>query len=382
MSILESKNQTYDFYIQRLITELDGQVSPDLIQRLTSPNLISNHQITLRKEILTQAQEIIMSFYQYFNGEAKTEKTIGGFTSPGYSPTLNSFDFHLDASGKQLKLIEINTNASLSYMSYLLYDLKNTDHPYTDFKTQVFSSFLEPLGSQLKKIIIIDDKPLEQKLFIEFKLFQNLFNENGLDCEIQDTADLGQIDADTLIYNRDTDFMLTQPRSKNLLRAVNSGVGQIQPHPFHYQQYADKKRLMDIGRKLESNTHLQPDAIKSMQEAILKTHVIDEKNREEIWKNRKSYFMKPINSFGSKAVYKGESISHTLFNSFTPRTMIAQEFVPAPVYITDSGSKFKYDLRFITYKHQILIAFARAYQGQLTNMRTIGGGIARLKFTS
>jgi hypothetical protein len=62
---------------------------------------------------------------------------------------------------------------------------------------------------------------------------------------------------------------------------------------------------------------------------------------------------------------------------------VAQEFAPpAEVDVLQDGQnlKMKYDLRCYTYKDELQLVIARLYQGQTTNLKTVGGGFAIVDF--
>ena len=66
----------------------------------------------------------------------------------------------------------------------------------------------------------------------------------------------------------------------------------------------------------------------------------------------------------------------------TPEPMIAQDLWPALELQTPGGEqKFKYDLRFYFYKDQVQMGLARLYEGQVTNLRAIGGGFTAIAWS-
>ena len=98
-------------------------------------------------------------------------------------------------------------------------------------------------------------------------------------------------------------------------------------------------------------------------------------------------FFKPKSSFGGKGVYKGASITTKVFDSFFGQHFLAQQLAPpaeieiAVETVKDNKpvkeiQKMKYDLRCYTYNQHLQLIIARVYQGQTTNLRTVGGGFA------
>jgi len=64
---------------------------------------------------------------------------------------------------------------------------------------------------------------------------------------------------------------------------------------------------------------------------------------------------------------------------------VAQKFIVPPVRAVtrdDEEVELKYDLRVYTYEGRPLLLAARMYQGQTTNLRTSGGGLAPVIMTT
>lgn len=85
-----------------------------------------------------------------------------------------SYDFHIDSSGN-LKLIEINTNASFLLMGYFLYLCKNLPLPVSDFDLEEIKQNLldesQLSGKLLKNIAITDESPKKQRLRMIYDIF-------------------------------------------------------------------------------------------------------------------------------------------------------------------------------------------------------------------
>jgi hypothetical protein len=116
---------------------------------------------------------------------------------------------------------------------------------------------------------------------------------------------------------------------------------------------------------------------------LLECRPITETNRDQIWSERKKYFFKPMQDFGSKGSFKGANISRRAFEELLSKRALAQEYISAPeieVQQSEGPLKFKYDLRFYTYQNQVQLVMARLYQGQTTNLKTPGGGFACVDF--
>ncbi len=97
---------------------------------------------------------------------------------------------------------------------------------------------------------------------------------------------------------------------------------------------------------------------------------------EQIWSERKKLVLKPVARYGSKGVLLGKGMSRKRFAELDPTLTLVQDLVP-PSQIADAeGNSFKVDLRLYAWRNRSLGIAARLYQGQVTNLRTVGGGFA------
>ena len=100
-------------------------------------------------------------------------------------------------------------------------------------------------------------------------------------------------------------------------------------------------------------------------------------NRDAMWTGRRHLFFKPAAVFGSKAAYRGDKITHRVWDEMAGASYVAQEIVTPSEHLAGSGSApFKVDIRCYAYGGEVLLYAARIYQGQTTNLRTPGGGFA------
>ena len=319
--------------------------------------------------------------------------TVAQF-DPGNKSICMSYDFHIDSSGN-LKLIEINTNASFLLMGYFLYLCKNLPLPVSDFDLEEIKQNLldesQLSGKLLKNIAITDESPKKQRLYIEFLLYEQLFEEFGFTTRIADIGDFQLLNNSLylenskidFIYNRSTDFYFEELQSKILNYSFSNGLATISPNPHEYALLADKQRLIDwslaVGDKVCPFTELLP-----IKDYLLKTDFLTRENSSDLWGNRKKLFFKPLTSFGSKGTFRGDGISRTYFEPLIDKKYLAQEFCPPPkrLFETDGveSSNFKYDLRFYAYRDRIQLAIARLYQGQVTNLQSSLGGFSPIVF--
>ena len=429
-----------------------------------SPNLVCPVLIPYPKRILEQADAIVKSFSklrELKDRQSALETMDPAVTDPHHYSALMSYDFHLDAEG-DLRLIEINTNASMALVADAVYrahypDELPTSHPKSgqnsavtsyrgdDFRKVIFETFQselelfresqnlrsdlpslatasQPIGGfsensrvqnlspiepvkPTTQVVIIDENPTVQRLFVEFEMYRELFEQHGWRVEIADPSALsfhdnhlwlGQLKID-LVYNRDTDFYLALPRSSALRAARDAGVVCVTPSAYEYRLLADKERLEELSRPgAIENLQLSVSEKSTISKALIRTRAVSEfTDPQELWAQRKSLFFKPRRSFGGKAVYRGSSTSRGTFQQILEGDYLAQEFVPPstvqiPVETTHEKSEssalksetlfeeFKCDLRFYVYRDRIQLSCARLYQGQMTNSQTLGGGVAAI----
>lgn len=368
-----------------------SQKFPGLLQepleQLISDNLLSSHKIRLPKKNLTQAKEAIQALFDLRETADYQELLRGqiskyGLKDPGNKGIMMSYDFHVDTNG-DLKLIEVNTNAAFLILGQLFYEFQKIPGPIAEFNLSALKSCIQSeLLFQNKKIekpriAIVDHQPSSQRLYIEFLVAREIFRSWGWPCEIRDVSEAFQ-DRPDFIYNRYTDFFLTDPLSQTLRQAYLNKEICLSPHPLEYLLLADKHRMIEWSQGLLEKF---PDLKSPIERVLLKSWVLDDTTKEEIWSRRKQLFVKPTREFGSKGSFKGSSISRKAFDELASKGAIAQEYVSAPEF-AENGESFKYDLRFYAYKGEVQTIMARLYQGQTTNLRTPGGGFACVEFVN
>jgi hypothetical protein len=363
-----------------LVTQEYPALDRQRLSDLTSENLFSPFTVSLPEIVLQQATDFISKAYalrsteSYLQQHEAKMKTLG-LKDPGNKAICMSYDFHWD--GSSLKLIEVNTNAAFLLMSHWLYRAHGIQSELQEnIIPALKSSVLEEMKlfgreSKSPRIAIIDEAPQEQRLFIEFILFEEMFKSFSWPCETIDAKDLMPENFD-FIYNRTTDFYLTSGHLKNLRKAYFEKQACFSPNPFEYYLLADKQRMIEW-----SQSQLLP--------CLGENRTMSPENSEEIWTHRKKYFFKPMRSFGSKQSYRGGTVSRKMFDEIIHQGFIAQEFIPAPEMEFEAPEgklSLKYDLRFYAYQDQLQGVIARLYQGQTTNLRTTHGGFAPVIFKS
>ena len=239
-------------------------------------------------------------------------------------------------------------------------------------------SFLPPP----KKTVLIDEKPFQQPMLLEFFMFKDFFQQMGWPSfEICDSSSLKTDDRGFLftekgeqvdfVYNRTTDFYFE--RHPHLLKAFRLASSAISPQPREYWLLADKCRLCDWSG---SSTPELKERLKGQEFILPFSTPLNETNREEFWKNRKKYFFKIPRGYGGKQVYRGAGLTRKTFERMCASMGIVQEYIPPSKLEFKDGKPWKIDFRAYVYEDKIQQLCARAYRGQVTNFKEEGSGFA------
>ena len=312
------------------------------------------------------------------------------------------YDFHLGADGP--KLIEINTNAGGALLNLYLaaahqaccaevIEFFGGNTEFADIEDELIDMFkdewqLQRPNEPLQTVAIVDNEPAKQFLYPEFLLFQSLFERHGTKAIIADPKEFAirdgalwvgdqQID---LVYNRVTDFYLQTTESACMLEAYRKGLAVFTPSPYLYALYADKRNLTLLSdrNRLES-FGVDEATIGTLARFVPKTIVVTQENADQLWKERKQLFFKPAIGYGSRGAYRGAKLTRRVWKNIVSSDYIAQAIVPPSerqLIIDGEKRSLKLDIRCVTYDSKIQMLSARLYQGQTTNLRTEGGGLA------
>jgi hypothetical protein len=320
---------------------------------------------------------------------------------PGSPGGVLGFDFHLGAAGP--KLIEINTNPGGLLLCLLQaqalksclpqeFQLSIDPHKVEDHAITALREEwrLQTSGQALSTVAIVDDAPAHQYLYPEFLLYRDLLRSHGIDAEIADPAALvrrgnklclGDRPVD-LIYNRITDFGLANSEHQTLRDAYLEGAVALSPHPRAHALYADKRNLMRMtDPAFLAACGLDENAAATLVDVVPPTVWLSDANRAALWAERRRWFFKPARGYGSKASYRGDKITHKVWEALRDGDYVAQEIVQPGTRASAGAESFKYDLRCYTYGGELLMLVARMYRGQTTNFRTPGGGFAPVVVT-
>ena len=316
------------------------------------------------------------------------------------------YDFHVTPAGPQL--IEANTNAGGAFLNALLARaqraccapepaLAEPNHMGT-FADEVINMFIAEWRLQRGAgkpacIAIVDDAPEQQHLYPEFQLARALLERHGMEALIADPSQLalvdGRLSADgklvDLVYNRLVDFALEEPRHATLREAYLGGHVVVTPNPHVHALIADKRNLellSDTG--LLQDWGLAESHVSALEKGLPRTVTVSVDNAEGLWRDRDLLFFKPSRGHGSKAAYRGDKITRKVWAEIQQGQYVAQAYA-APglrdIAREIERAALKVDVRLYTYGGALLLAAARLYQGQTTNMRTPGGGFAPVLVT-
>jgi hypothetical protein len=317
------------------------------------------------------------------------------------------FDFHLGSAEPQL--IEINTNpggllvsleiaraatAGCDCLAEPLPRMSSATVAIGELSARITEAFRSEWTSArgavpLRTIAIVDDDPPAQYLYPEFLLYQRLLERAGWRVFIADAASLQASDEALLldgeridlVYNRLTDFYLSEERHAALRRAYESNLAVVTPHPAAHARWADKRLLAwlrDEGLLAEAG--LGPDERLHLSRTIPVTEIVERAAADELWGRRKTLFFKPVDGYAGKAAYRGDKLTRTAFEHVLAHRYVAQAVAPTSfrrVSTSDGGcSDLRVDVRNYCLRGETWLRAARLYRGQTTNFRTAGGGFS------
>lgn len=312
------------------------------------------------------------------------------------------FDFHLSEQGP--RLIEVNTNAGGAMLNAILARANQACCEAVEWAFQpnaslgqledtFFAMFMAEWRSQrgeqpLRSVAIVDDQPDQQYLAPEFELFRQMFERRGLRATVVDGADLVYRDGQLchagqpidLVYNRLTDFDLSEPRHEALRQAYTAAHVVVTPHPRAHALYADKRNLVTLSDDALLASWGVSEADRQVLRAVVPhTLEVTPEKSGELWAQRRQYFFKPMGGYGAKGTYRGDKLTKRVWETILEGNYVAQALV-APservVEVDGVSSDLKFDLRAYAYDGHVQLMAARMYAGQTTNFRTPGGGFA------
>ena len=371
------------------------------------PSLFSARPVVLSQAQVQAMAQLISALESVMDLPAYREEVLSRSDPIARHPTraqsvFMGYDFHVHAGG--MGLIEVNTNAGGALLNALLARAQRAccaeieplvpTGPQVDALEAAFVAMFQnewrlcQPARALQTVAIVDAAPAQQYLYPEFLLFQTLFQRHGIRAFVADPAQLewrnGRLwcegEAIDLVYNRLTDFALTEPQHAHLREAYLSDAVVLTPHPQAHALLADKRNLALLCHAQTLKAMGVPEATQAVLLAgIPHTEVVTPRNAERFWAERKRFFFKPFAGYGGKAAYRGDKLTHRVWDEIAAGGYIAQAWVaPGERTISggDSAQVLKFDVRNYVYGGQVQSLAARLYQGQTTNFRTPGGGFA------
>jgi hypothetical protein len=310
---------------------------------------------------------------------------------PGHAAVMMGYDFHLTADGP--RLIEVNTNAGGILPAWLA---GHPGAPVPDrLQERLRATFAAEMQAhsrgarrQPRRIAIIDETPAQQFLYPEMQLFAELFRAWGVAAAVVDPAELSAsahgvlLDGERvdLVYNRHCDFYLETPPLAGLLAAYRAGTVCLTPNPFNYALLADKRRLVQwCDQQLLAACGLSDADRELLRQCVPESRLLADTDREQLWRERGEWVFKPVDRFGSRGVLVGEKITRGRYEQLEATTTLVQRLVPPALTEVPGYGPMKTDLRLYAYRERVLGVTARLYRGQVTNLRTAGGGFAAVR---
>ncbi len=390
---------------QALHAQLDAILAADGVpaSMMTShPNLFSALPFYVSRHHLDQVAKLVIAI-EAVSATPAFQTAVMAWAppiarfDPGSPGGLLGFDVHLDPDGP--RLIEINTNPGGALLNAMLGQAQRMCMPQltaspTDASgvaAQVLDVMLTEWRLQrgdaaLRVVAIVDEAPEEQYLYPEFVLYRDLLRKHGYEPAICSPADLVYRDQRLwlngsvvdFVYNRLTDFSFEHPTSEPLRAAYLNNAVVVSPHPRAHAMYADKRNLSLLcDRNFLLTTGVDQSTVDLLLAGVPTTIQVTPSNREAMWERRRQLFFKPAAGFGSKASYRGDKLTHRVWEQIGQGEYVAQEIVrPSERNVATNSTPLKVDLRSYAYRGEVLLYAARMYQGQTTNFRTRGGGFA------
>ena len=354
-------------------------------------------------------QRSVAALFRVAHGEAFQRHVDAGAGEvarhrPANFGVFMGYDFHVTPAGP--RLIEINTNAGGALLNGL-HTAAACDPeklgcvcaellPVETMEQRILATFAAELalarpGARLASLAIADERPEAQPLRAEFELFRRLFERAGVRASICDPGELERVpgglalrgEPQDLVYLRDTDWCLEAPRSRALRAAYLAGEGVLTPAPREHHLLANKARLalFSSAEALAALGASSADAA-LLAAVVPETRPLEALGLEAAWRSRREWVFKPAAAFASRAVYRGDKISRRKLEEIAAAGgFVAQRRVEPGLVAVATGEgprRMKFDVRAYAYQDQLLLLGARAYEGQVTNFRTPGGGFSAI----
>jgi hypothetical protein len=167
------------------------------------------------------------------------------------------------------------------------------------------------------------------------------------------------------------DFHVT-PAGPRLIE-INTNAGGALVNGLHTATLCDPAKLACLC------TDLLP--VEAIEERLV-GQFLAELAPDAVWAERRRWVFKPATAFGSRAVYRGDKISRKRFGEIlaVPCYLAQRHVEPGTIEVETSEGRqtMKFDVRAYAYRDEVLLLGARVYQGQVTNLRSPGGGFSAI----
>ena len=372
------------------------QVAPDMAAMLaTRPHYFANTTTFLAPDILTEitaqirAIESVIKSSNYISAVQSRDGLLeASHPQRQTQGAFMGYDFHITDEGP--RLIEINSNAGGGLIVDMIEQTIGSSNG--KFAAAVVNMFIGEWVNtgrtgQPSTVAIVDTEPTEQYHYPDMLLAKHLLETRGISVVICDPSALQLAQGKLrhgdqiidLVYNRLTDFTLTEPANAVLAEAYISNAAVITPAPHHHALYADKRNLITLSDPMKlTDLGISADDIKTLS-AIPKTIAVTPDLADDLWARRKGLFFKPKDGFGSRGAFRGAKLTRRVWGEILDGDYIAQDLIAPPIRaVTVEGAQtaLKFDVRVYSYDGAAMLYAARIYQGQTTNLRTAGGGLS------
>jgi hypothetical protein len=373
----------------------------------TRPNLFSSTVVFVSQDVRQQIEATVCAIERVatlpgYQAQALSRADAVAHLDHGPLGACMGYDFHLSAKGPQL--IEVNTNAGGLLLNAALARSQEaccdelgwvfpSNTRRDTLRKSIFDMFaaewqLQRGSAQWRSVVIVDVAPSAQYLAPEFELFRQLFAQYGITAAIADPSELAWQGGKLLhlgqpvdmVYNRLTDFYLTEPGHMALRQAYEANAVVMSPHPRAHALFADKRNLIALSQnELLLSWGAAAEDRKVLAGSVPTTRLVTAERADELWAQRRQLYFKPVAGYGAKAAYRGDKLTKRVWSDILESDFVAQALVPPSgrmIEVDGVLTDLKFDIRAYTYAGQIQLLAARMYAGQTTNFRTQGGGFA------
>lgn len=374
---------------------------------LTRPHLFSSTVVFLAESVAHEMRLAVAALDRVtslsgYQTQALAQAPV--IAQPHWGPLglFMGYDFHSSTQGP--KLIEINTNAGGAMLNAALaraqksccnvMDWALKPDPKLALLEDVFvdmfvSEWRLQRGQQpMGLVAIVDDEPAAQYLAPEFELCRQMLQQHGHEARIVSPESLTWRDAHLItdgqtvdmVYNRLTDFYLSEPTHAALRSAYEAGAVVMTPHPRAHALHAAKRNMVALSDMASLIAWGVNEDDRALLAAVVPSTVpVTPERLEALWAQRRQLFFKPVSGYGGKGVYRGDKLTKRVWKEIAAGGFVAQTMVPPSerlIEVDKVQTDLKFDIRAYAYAGQVQLFAARMYAGQTTNFRTPGGGFA------